>query len=129
MKHTRNKYHYAVRIAKRQLNRMKTESLLLAADAGNTELFKEMKKTLDSKTSGQEVPDCLEGKVTHEDIVAKFRECYAALYNATDRSKEMEYLNKTIRDLIKIKSQDSLDRKSTRLNSSHSSVSRMPSSA
>ena len=108
MKHTRNKYHQAVRKAKRLHDRAKTEALLLAADEGNAELFKEMKKSLTGKSSGQEVPDCLEGKVSHEDIVGKFRECYSALYNANDRSEEMENLNSVIADKIRENCEDSL---------------------
>lgn len=100
MKHTRNKYHFAVRKLKRQVNQMKVTDLLEAAESGNTALFKEMKKSLESKSSGQEVPDCLEGKVCHQDIIEKFRECYSELYNATDRNQEMESLNARIKQLI-----------------------------
>ena len=46
MRHTRNKYHYAVRQAKAEANRLKSESLGEAAASNNAALFKEMKKHL-----------------------------------------------------------------------------------
>ena len=101
MKHTRNKYHYAVRRLKREVNQMKIIDLLEASEEGNTALFKEMKKSLNSRNSGQEVPDCLEGKVSHTDIVEKFRDCFSELYNACDRSQEMKSLNEKIKQLIR----------------------------
>ena len=45
---------------------MKRQSLLHVSNAGNTSLFKEMKKSVNEMSGGQEVPDCLEGKVTHK---------------------------------------------------------------
>ena len=109
MKETRNKYHYAVKAAKRELDRQKSEALGAAAMLGDKEIFKEMKKHLFSKKGGnQDCPDSLEGKVTHDDILEKFRECYSALYNRADRSVEMEEVNSHIEDIIRNNIQSSL---------------------
>ena len=109
MKETRNKYHYAVKAAKRELDRQKSEALGAAAMLGDKEIFKEMKKHLFSKKGGnQDCPDSLEGKVTHDDILEKFRECYSALYNKADRSTEMEEVNSHIEDIIRNNIQSSL---------------------
>ena len=83
MKQTRSQYHYAVRVAKREANRLESEALGAAAETGDRQLFKEFKKHLaDKRSGGQPFPDSLEGKVTEEDIVDKYRECYSALYNS-----------------------------------------------
>ena len=58
MKHTRNKFHYAVRLAKRQTDRLKSQALGEAAAKNNFALFKEMKKCLFNKNNcQQEVSD------------------------------------------------------------------------
>ena len=73
---TRNKFHYAVRRAKRQAEMVKSSKLMEAAEQGNMALYREMKSTLSGKTSGQTVPESLDGKVTHETILDRFREFY-----------------------------------------------------
>ena len=55
---------------------------MVAADSGDSDLIKELMRTLDKSSNGQSVPDCLEGKVTHATILDKFRECYKDLYNS-----------------------------------------------
>ena len=102
MKWCRNKYKYAVRLAKREASRLESLALGEAAEAGNVELFKAMKKHLFSKkgSGGQAIPDSLEGKVAEDDIIEKFAECYAALYNSADRSAEMETVKEHIEKII-----------------------------
>ena len=56
MKWTRNKYHYAVRVCKRKANAIKSVTLGEAAAQGNMTFFKEMKKALYEKSSGQDIP-------------------------------------------------------------------------
>ena len=73
---TRNKYHYSVRKAKKAANNMESNKLLEAADTGDAALFKEMKRIRDGRDIGQIVPDCLDGKVTHDTILERFKECY-----------------------------------------------------
>ena len=67
---------------------------------GNVELFKELKKHLNKNNSGQDVPDTLEGKVTHSDILEKFKECYSDLYNSADTSAQMEVIKENIMNII-----------------------------
>ena len=68
MKWTRNKFHYAVRKAKRLANKMNADALVNAAAEGDIALFEEMKKYLHRKADEQRVPNTLEGKVTHNNI-------------------------------------------------------------
>ena len=104
MKWTRNKYHYAVRICKRNDNRLKSEALGNAAALGNSEFFSEMKKSLYEKSTGQNIPDKLEGKVTQDDILEKFKECYENLYNSAPSSESMNAIkgdiSKSLRENI-----------------------------
>ena len=98
----RNKYHYAVRRAKRMASTIKSRKLLEAAELGDQELMKEMKMTLGKKSQGQSVPEELDGKVSHDDILNRFKECYEKLYNYAGSEDAMtaikEELNKLIQD-------------------------------
>ena len=69
----------AVKQAKRKSADARAGDLLAASEAGDAALFEELRKTLGKKNTGQVVPDCLEGKVTHETILEKFKECYQDL--------------------------------------------------
>ena len=53
MKWTRNKFHYAVRKAKRLANKMNADALVNAAAEGDIALFEEMKKYLHRKADEQ----------------------------------------------------------------------------
>ena len=79
MAHSRNQYHYAVRRAKLQVEAIKAAELQEAGIKGDQYFLNEVKKTLGKKTSGQVVPDSLEGEVGEEDILAKFKELYEKL--------------------------------------------------
>ena len=79
MCHTRMKYHRAVKKLKRLAATAKAQHLLEASEAGDLALVKELKKTLLDKPLGQSVPECVEGKVTHESIPEVFRNCYSEL--------------------------------------------------
>ena len=104
MAHARSKYHCAVKQAKRKLNCRKAEDLLAAAESGDAALMKEMRKTLQKKSTGQAVPDCLEGKVTPDTILDKFRECYEDLYNSANTSAAMITIKEKLEQLITITS-------------------------
>ena len=92
MRHARYKYHQAVKLGKREASRIEAECLAEAAYYGNADLFKEMKRHLDRRTSGQEFPHTFEGKVTPNDILEEFRKCYSSLYNSTSSTEEMNIL-------------------------------------
>ena len=75
-----------------------------AAAQSNLTFFKEMKKVLYEKSSGQDIPDKLEGKVSHDDILDKFKECYEQLYNSAPSVESMlkvkEDISRTISDNV-----------------------------
>ena len=88
MANARKKYHLAVRKAKKSAVSAKAKELISAAEAGDIALMKELKKSLGSKDSSQSVPNRLKGKVTHETILDKFRQCYQELYNSAGTEAE-----------------------------------------
>ena len=75
--------------AKKQTDRLRSLSLGEAAATNNFALFIEMKKCLFGKKCTQNVPDELEGEVSFDGIIEKFRECYEKLYNSAETSGEM----------------------------------------
>ena len=110
MSHARNKYHLAVRQAKKVAAESKARELAAAAEAGDIALVKEMKNSLNTKDTLQSVPDCLEGKVTHDDILDKFRECYEGLYNSAGTEAAMVTIKESLKCLIKSSDQDEVSK-------------------
>ena len=100
MCHTRSKYHRAVRVAKREAATVSARELSVAAEAGDMNLLKEMKKTLSKKNKGQLVPESLEGKVTNETILDKFKDCYEALYNSAATEDTMTAIKEKLKEFI-----------------------------
>ena len=70
---TRNKFHYAVRRAKRAAEKANSVKLMEAAEQGNMALLQEMKNTLHRKSACQKVPESLDGQDTHAAILSRFR--------------------------------------------------------
>ena len=100
MKWTRNKYHLAVRRHKRESNQIITDTIMQASISGYQSFFDEMKRILNGKASGQDIPDSLEGKVTPDDVLEKFKECYATLYNSAESRDEMIGIKDTLENII-----------------------------
>ena len=73
MAQSRNQYHYAVRRAKRQADLMRAGELQEAGKLGDYHFLNEVKKTLAKKSSTQLIPECLEGEVTEDGIIDKFK--------------------------------------------------------
>ena len=74
---------------------------MTAAELGNVELIKEFQKHMTNKGGKcQQVPDCFEGKVTHDDILETFKQRYEKLYNSSDTSEEMARLKGKIDHLL-----------------------------
>ena len=71
-----------------------------AAEQGDEALMKEMKSTLDKKPQGQAVPETLDGKVTHDTILDRFRECYEELYNSAGSEHAMASLKEKLHKVI-----------------------------
>ena len=65
---------------------VKARLLLEAAEQGDAALM----QAIGSKSTGQAVPECLDGQVTHDAILDKFRECYEQLYNSAGTEDAME---------------------------------------
>ena len=100
MVHTRLKYHSAVKAAKRAAASLRAESLLEASEAGDRALMKELKKTLSSKHRGQAVPDSLDGRVGHEPVLERFKECYEALYNSAGNKEAVDKIKDKLKGVI-----------------------------
>ena len=100
MCHARRKYHFAVKKVKRLASTKKAEQLLEASEEGNVALMKELKKSLDGKSTGQTVPESLEGKVTHETNLEMFRDCYNDLYNSASTVDAMIDIKNKLKGLI-----------------------------
>ena len=96
MVNCRVKFRAAVRKAKSDLNSSRGSSLLQAAEAGDKQLLKEMRRVMGPKHEVQNLPDSLEGAVGHEDVLEKFRELYSALYNSAGTQVHMEELLKLV---------------------------------
>ena len=79
---------------------MKARELLVAAEDGDAALMSEMRKTLDKKNIGQAVPESLDGKVTHDTILERFRECYEELYNSAGTEAAMDTIKDKLKTLI-----------------------------
>ena len=91
----------AVRLAKRETDRLRSQTLSEAAATSNLALFKEMKNCPYDKRCTQQIPDELEGEVSFGGIIDKFRECYEKLYNSADTSTEMLDIKLNIDKIIK----------------------------
>ena len=96
MANCRRKYHHAVRRVKRHLNMIKSQNLINAAELGDRDFLAELKKQLPGKVKGQALPDCVEGKVTPETILEKFKECYQGLYNSAGSQSGMANIKKQV---------------------------------
>ena len=79
---------------------MKAKKLLEAAEEGNIALMKEMRNTLERNSHGQAVPESLDGKVTHDTILDRFRECYEELYNSAGTQHAMDIIKEKLKNLI-----------------------------
>ena len=105
---TRNKFHYAVRKAKRLAANIESRKLLEAAEVGDMTLMKEMKRILGRKDNGQSVPESLDRKVTHDSILERFKECYEELYNSAGSDDAMTNIKAKLENIV---NEDILDSK------------------
>ena len=100
MCHARRKYHTAVRQAKRMAGGIKAGELLAASEAGDVALMQELKKSLDRKCTPQTIPESLDGKVTEDSILERFRECYENLFNSAGTEDAMVNIKFKLEELI-----------------------------
>ena len=74
--------------------------MLNAAEQWDSHLLKEMKNTINSKNTSESVPESLDGNVTHDDILNRFKTIYESLYNSAETSSAVEDIKTRIRSLI-----------------------------
>ena len=99
MSRTRNIYHYAVRKVKRRAKHIKAVKLFEAAEAGDIELLKEMKRIRGGRNVS-ELPEQVAGADGEHEIVDKFREVYEALYNSIDTAEAMVTIKEEVDKLV-----------------------------
>ena len=92
---SRNKYHYAVRKLKKLSAKNRAIELLEASEAGDIALMKAMKEIKGGKSTGQTMPDSIEGKSEHHEILEKFREVYEQLYNSAESKGAMNIIKES----------------------------------
>ena len=97
---SRRKYHLAIRKAKRLANSIRAAELQEAAAKGDIQLMEEMKKTLGKKSVGNAMPESLEGEVSEEGILGKFKELYEALYNSCGTENAMAIIKDKLAAMI-----------------------------
>ena len=100
MSWSRNKYHYSVRRAKKLAASIRAHDLLQAAELGDIHLLKEMKNTLSSKSTPETLPESLDGRVTHDDILDRFKIIYESLYNSAETASAVDDIKIRLRSLI-----------------------------
>ena len=110
MCHARRKFHLAVKQLKRRAADIKSMDLLAASEAGDAALMDELRKSLNRKCTGQQVPDSLEGKVTHDEILDKFKDCYEDLYNSARTDEAMLHIKERLEQLISAASTEEVDK-------------------
>ena len=93
MKRTRNNYHNTVKSVKKETEVINSKLLLDAAQKGNIHLMNELKKLRQSGKNAGSRPEVIENADNPEDIVMKFKEVYAALYNCSPSVMD-EVMNK-----------------------------------
>ena len=97
---SRNRYHYAIRKAKRLANAIRAQELSVAAAKGDLELLEEMKKSLDKKSGWATMQNSLEGVVGEAEIVDKFKELYETLYNSCGTENAMSVIKQKLEAMM-----------------------------
>ena len=67
---------------------------------GDMYLLEEMKKTLGKKQVSDAIPESLEGEVTEEGVVNKFKELYEALYNSCGSEDAMALIKDRLTGIV-----------------------------
>ena len=83
---------------------VKAGELLAAAESGDAALMQELKKSLDRKCMPQTIPDSLDGQVSHDSILERFKECYQTLFNSAETVEAMVNIKYKLEQLINVNS-------------------------
>lgn len=110
MAHSRNKYHYAVRKAKKLSKQIRANNLLDAANRGEADLLKEMKHIRAKTKQAQTVPDNVEEAEGLDEVLDKFRDVYQTLYNSAESTDEMNIIKAKLKECIGPSCLDEVDK-------------------
>ena len=94
MKHTRNKYHYAIRKCKRASENILKDKMLNSCLAGKDNIFDKIHKMRRVKN---DIPKKIDG---HEKPSERFAEVYGQLYNSTNDKHETDAILNEVTSLI-----------------------------
>ena len=101
MASTRNKYHYAIRRARKKADLFRAQKFFEASETGSMDLLHEMKNIRNrGKKTSPDLPDCVEGANGEEEVVGKFREVYSNLYNSWGSEDDMLGIKRQVADLV-----------------------------
>ena len=101
MKSVRNKYHYAVRKAKKLADSVRAELLFQQALLGDTNLLQEMKRIKGDKNYRTTTPDHIDTANGPEEISELFKGVYKDLFNSAESNQGMQVLQDQLRDVIR----------------------------
>ena len=97
----KRQYHYAVRRAKGNSNKVRAVKLFEAAMKGDTDLLLEMKKIRSGGSGSKgDLPDNVGDADGEDEIVDKFREVYSTLYSSAGSKAEMKSLRQKVKQVI-----------------------------
>ena len=97
---TRNLYHYAIRKVKRQAAEIRSRKLIVAANNGDANLLKEMKKIKGGYKETIDLPEQVDNVEGEEEIANKVREVYSSLYNSAETTEAMDTIKNKINEMI-----------------------------
>ena len=97
---TRNLYHYAIRKVKRQAAEIRSRKLIVAANNGDANLLKEMKKIKGGYKESIDLPEQVDNVEGEEEIANKFREVYSTLFNSAETTDAMDTIKMKINEMI-----------------------------
>ena len=81
-------------------NSLRARNLLQASETSSCELLKEMKKIKGNSKDNNDLPASVGGVSGEENIVAKFKDVYSALYNSSESSEDMLILKDKLKEEI-----------------------------
>jgi hypothetical protein len=96
MKYVRNKYHYAVRKAKKMSDSIRAQNLLEKALAGDTDLLKEMKRVKQKAAC----PDNVDDAHGADEVSELFKTVYEDLYNSAESIHAMHVIKTKLQNMI-----------------------------
>ena len=100
MKNARHKYHYAVRRCKKLADSVRAHNLFEAAQQGDIDLLKEMKKIQGGKKQHAACPDNIDDTNGSAQICDMFKAVYEELYNSAGSEEAMNEIKEKLNSII-----------------------------